>query len=58
MPAFPVTQPGHCAHLWLKEDNGKLTWMLGNDCGGLSSIGFLPNHLKFSLTITKVDMTV
>ena len=41
MPAFPVTQPGHCAHLWLKDDNGKLTWMLGNDCGGLSSIGFL-----------------
>jgi len=34
-PAFPVGQPGHCAHFWLKPEakGGNRKWQIGNNCG-------------------------
>ena len=30
-PAFPVAQPGHCAHFWFNGEK----WNIGNNCGSL-----------------------
>ena len=37
MPAFPVGQPGHCAHMWLDMCEDKRTWKNGNNVFGLST---------------------
>ena len=37
IPAMPVAQPGHCAHIWLTTGNSKAEWKLSNDCGGLGA---------------------
>eukprot|EP00929_Paragymnodinium_shiwhaense_P044513 TRINITY_DN22827_c0_g1_i1.p1 TRINITY_DN22827_c0_g1~~TRINITY_DN22827_c0_g1_i1.p1 ORF type:complete len:465 (+),score=48.53 TRINITY_DN22827_c0_g1_i1:241-1635(+) len=36
VPAMPVTQPGHCAHIWQAE-RGR--WVIGNDCAGWAKSG-------------------
>jgi len=36
VPAMPVTQPGHCAYIWLDESG---RWALGNNCSGWALSG-------------------
>lgn len=46
VPALPIAQPGHCAHLWLKMDGSNRKWIVGNNVGGLGG-GSKHNGISF-----------
>ena len=38
IPAFPIGQPGHCAHMWLDmSTENERTWKVGNNVRGLAA---------------------